>query len=1078
MKRTKRVLASVLALTLTFSCALPAFAADPDLYTDYDAKTDLEGALAIVKGIADPLAEGERFSDDPTLSGKAKEYAGFIDAVYNPADDPFEVMKYIYKFQLVQFKYEEYKVTGRVNISKKYIDEEFNDQATMVMTKEDYADLTANPERYELYFIDGEAVLYRDGLLVELQRMQDDVDEGDTVEVTIAAAIDILNSMDQIFFAINTRNEALQQIEDFMTEHGYWNIVEDEIVIRPSFDRPFIYNAGSGSDTYKVSKGSGYVYIRDYCERNEGDAERLVFDYDTSDTHFTLRREDNDLYIFDVENETLVFLKDYFGTGRIEYIEFSPDVVLEYKDIIKLVNKIKGTSEDDELVGYTQSTVIWGEEGNDTITAEGGDEYYIHAGSGNNTITVSNGNDVIVGGDGNDTITISRERNRLFTADNPGYNVILSGKGDDTINTDGNNIIVAGQGDDIINSGFGDDVFVYYYGDGNDNIKDSVNAFSNGGTDIVYFADLTPDDVYVRHYRYGSFTFFVKGDKEGSVTIPGVYQNGASKYMEPIEYVAFSDGTVWNLHDYLEQSRYVEDSSEFTGYDTFGYTIIGTDGDDKYYTANGDDVIIPGKGNDYVNAGGGTDTFIFYRGDGHDKFDESNGGSYPASGEDTVLFADINSDEVYISRFSNVITIKVKDSDDAVELPGIYQSGLSGPLHPIEKAKFADGVEWTFLEMLEMACVEATDGNDSFIVPEENHVIYCGKGNDYIRGKEHDDLYIYNLGDGHDIIEDHSAWGRSYDEIHFGKGITPDMLCVKLFGNDVVISIPNTEDSIDLIKGEIELFTFEDGTSMEESELLAKAADHNYPEPECIWTKDGSGYSAKFVFVCSDCGAKIERIPVVDSEEDENGNIIYTAKLSFNGAEITKSLVKKVTPYRAPAISFDNGVKSVKLSWTQVEDADLYAICCYVSGKWQKIDEFKGTAYELNNLKANTDYKIAVFSRVNGKWKTDASNAVVVRPRSADSVSAYPEVTRFVSNGTYHQFKINWSKVKGASQYGVAVKVAGKWKVYAYTDANTTTFTSPKLKEGSKYEMVICAKVNGKWNTSNLNARAFTVTVS
>ena len=115
--------------------------------------------------------------------------------------------------------------------------------------------------------------------------------------------------------------------------------------------------------------------------------------------------------------------------------------------------------------------------------------------------------------------------------------------------------------------------------------------------------------------------------------------------------MAFNDGTVWNLHDYLEQTRYVEDTTYFIGKDSFGYIITGTDDDDTYYTANGDDYIVPGKGNDYVNAGGGTDTFVFNRGDGHDIFDESNGGSYPASGEDTVFFADINSDEVHVTKF-------------------------------------------------------------------------------------------------------------------------------------------------------------------------------------------------------------------------------------------------------------------------------------------------------------------------------------------------------------------------------------------------------------------------------------------
>ena len=1077
MKKTKRVIASVLALTLTMGCAVPAFAAT-DPYEDYDAKTDIEGAVAIVKGIVDPLAAGQKFADDPTITDQANEYSGFIDGVYDALKDPFDILKYIDGFKEYYDKYEEYKETGYVSISREYVSENFDEQASIVMTKEDYEDLTANPERYELHFINGEAVIYRDGLVYGLENRPDALQGDIFVEITVAQACEILKRMDKIFMAVNTRNEALQQIEDFMTEYGYWNIVEDEIVIKPSHGEYITpYNAGSGSDTYKIQKGSGYVYIGDYCERNSGDEDTIIFDYDTSDTHFALYRDGGDLYILDVENETLVFVDDYFenSLSRVENIQFSSDITLEYKDVIKLVNKIKGTAEDDELTGYKESTVIWGEEGNDTITADGGDEYFIHAGSGDNTITASNGNDIIISENGNDYITISRERNRLFTSENPGYNVIISGKGDDTINLDGNNIVVAGEGNDIINSGFGDDVFVYYYGDGDDKITDSVNAWSNGGTDVIYFADLTPDDVYVR--RENGFTFYVKGEKKGSVNIPGTYQNGASKYREPIEYVAFKDGTVWNLHDYLEQTRYVEDTTYFIGKDSFGYIITGTDDDDTYYTANGDDYIVPGKGNDYVNAGGGTDTFVFNRGDGHDIFDESNGGSYPASGEDTVLFADITSDEVHVTKFGNKITIKFNDSDDAVELPGIYQSGFSGPLHPIEKAKFADGVEWTFLEMLKMACVEGTDGDDDFIVGDETPAIYCGKGNDKIRGKEFDDVYIYNLGDGHDIVRDYTIWGRSYDEIRFGKDITSDMLCVKVDGNEAVMSIPNTEDSVTIIKGEIELFTFVDGTKLDESEIFAKAADHHYSEtPECVWTNNEGNYSAKFVFVCSDCGAKVSYAAEVECEEGDDGVKVYTAKATVAGKEYTDVFKKTPVAYKAPAISYEAGANSVKLSWTKVDAADMYGVYGYVSGKWQLISESKDTSFVINSLKAGTEYKVAVVSKIDGKWNKDTSNAVTVKTLD-QAQSRYPSVTSTQYNDKYHQFRLSWTKVNGASQYGVAVKIAGKWKVYAYTDANTTTFTSPKLKAGSTYEMVICAKVNGKWDTSNLNARAFKVTV-
>ncbi|MCR5021649.1 MAG: leucine-rich repeat domain-containing protein [Ruminococcus sp.] len=89
----------------------------------------------------------------------------------------------------------------------------------------------------------------------------------------------------------------------------------------------------------------------------------------------------------------------------------------------------------------------------------------------------------------------------------------------------------------------------------------------------------------------------------------------------------------------------------------------------------------------------------------------------------------------------------------------------------------------------------------------------------------------------------------------------------------------------------------------------------------------------------------------------------------------------------------------------------------------------------------------------------------------------FPTLSSGMFNTTYHQFRLSWTPVDGAQQYGIAVKLAGKWKLHACTDAKTTNFTSPKLSQNSKYDMVICAKINGKWDTSALTGRSFTVIV-
>ena len=91
--------------------------------------------------------------------------------------------------------------------------------------------------------------------------------------------------------------------------------------------------------------------------------------------------------------------------------------------------------------------------------------------------------------------------------------------------------------------------------------------------------------------------------------------------------------------------------------------------------------------------------------------------------------------------------------------------------------------------------------------------------------------------------------------------------------------------------------------------------------------------------------------------------------------------------------------------------------------------------------------------------------------------SSYPEITNITYSESSHQFKITWKAVQGASRYGIAVYQGGKWRVKQQFDGNVTSFTSPKLKAGQKYKLVVCAKVNGSWDTSSISKRAVNITI-
>ena len=87
----------------------------------------------------------------------------------------------------------------------------------------------------------------------------------------------------------------------------------------------------------------------------------------------------------------------------------------------------------------------------------------------------------------------------------------------------------------------------------------------------------------------------------------------------------------------------------------------------------------------------------------------------------------------------------------------------------------------------------------------------------------------------------------------------------------------------------------------------------------------------------------------------------------------------------------------------------------------------------------------------------------------------YPVVSSEVQG---KQFKLKWTAVDGAQAYGIACYQNGKWRVKAQVSGNVTNYTSPKGIKSGKYQVVVCAKVNGNWDTSSIKSRSFTVKIS
>ncbi|EXM40731.1 glycoside hydrolase family 9 [Ruminococcus albus SY3] len=89
----------------------------------------------------------------------------------------------------------------------------------------------------------------------------------------------------------------------------------------------------------------------------------------------------------------------------------------------------------------------------------------------------------------------------------------------------------------------------------------------------------------------------------------------------------------------------------------------------------------------------------------------------------------------------------------------------------------------------------------------------------------------------------------------------------------------------------------------------------------------------------------------------------------------------------------------------------------------------------------------------------------------------YPTNIKVAYSEKYHQVRFTWDKVENADRYGIAVYLAGKWRVQKQ-DITGTTYTSPKnLTPGVTYKVAIAARVNGRWDTATAIKYAGTVTI-
>ncbi|MDJ0939049.1 MAG: putative Ig domain-containing protein [Woeseiaceae bacterium] len=506
----------------------------------------------------------------------------------------------------------------------------------------------------------------------------------------------------------------------------------------------------------------------------------------------------------------------------------TPDITgADQFDIVVTAFDLVGLSATDTFTFTVGANLVIGTEGNDVLNGDAFDNPIIGLG----------GDDDLFGGDGNDFLRGDAGRDDLFGE--AGDDVLDGGLGFDTLNGGtGNDTLIAGENDGIgarMFGGDGDDRHVG--GDGRDLFDggDGANTYETGiggNTDTLEFYNFGTHTIQFGPGvdiadLSGSFEGFGQTfdltinfnplDLDDSILIETVFLRSgndgtaaAATSSNPTNYVfEFDDGQSLTLTEVIDIALTPTDGDDFlfpgldnnavfggAGDDTIlgryfgpsfsfdnGNMLYGEDGNDRITAGAGDDFASGGAGNDVINVGSGDDIVQagsgddFVRGeDGDDNLDGGDGADILIGGEgvdilvggagDDELFGDARADQIFGG-----------DGNDLI----------------------SGGTTADF--------IEGGDGNDTISGGgssiDAQDIIRGGRGDDVFNDNVPNGIggerYLYDLGDGNDVISDRGNLDFSTflveDTIEFvnGSGIQLSDLQVTRVNDDLVLTISSTD---------------------------------------------------------------------------------------------------------------------------------------------------------------------------------------------------------------------------------------------------------------------------------------------
>jgi Ca2+-binding RTX toxin-like protein len=386
-----------------------------------------------------------------------------------------------------------------------------------------------------------------------------------------------------------------------------------------------------------------------------------------------------------------------------------------------------GTEGADNLRGSQTSDTIYGLGGNDWLFGDEGD-------------------DVLYGGAGDDT---------------------LYGDWDEWSAVGGNDILAGGLGNDILRGGKKNDTYLFNIGDGQDTIM--MDNWPSGGTNKILFGSGISQDSLEYMVNGGNLVIKLKNSTD-QITVDQFFVKDIS--IAPVQRLEFADGTGLNLMRYgwtiqgteaddrVFGTPYADTLKGWAGNDYLSAgngndTLLGGSGDDYLLGSGGDDILNGGEGNDTLRGGQQNDIFIINPGDGQDTIQAFN--SIGNGGVDKIMYGEgIRPENLQFVEDGENLIIKPQGTGDQITLESFFKSSLwsaNSEGNAVESLQFFDGTVTRLSGGIKTQGADAavhlfgTSGPDAMAGGVGNDTLLGGKGNDVLDGAQGDDVLWGGEGD-------------------------------------------------------------------------------------------------------------------------------------------------------------------------------------------------------------------------------------------------------------------------------------------------------------------------------------------